>query len=87
MLLNKKRITEETKEKISRNKWQQKHNDPKPIRCSKSNSKKEFYSKTILPQETRKISNKNQTLHLKQLEKEEQQQQQKLKLVEINHKD
>ena len=39
--------------------------------CSKSSSKREVYSNTILPQETRKISN-NLTLHLKQLEKEEQ---------------
>ena len=41
--------------------------------CSKSSSKREVYSNTILPQETRKISEKNNlTLHLKQLEKEEQ---------------
>ena len=39
---------------------------------SKSSSKREVYSNTILPQETRKISNKHITLHLKQLEKEEQ---------------
>ena len=39
--------------------------------CSKSSSKREVYSNTISPQETRKISN-NLTLHLKQLEKEEQ---------------
>ena len=38
---------------------------------SKSNSKREVYSNTILSQETRKISN-NLSLHLKQLEKEEQ---------------
>ena len=38
---------------------------------SKSSSKREIYSNTNLPQETRKISN-NLTLHLKQLEKEEQ---------------
>ena len=40
--------------------------------CSKSSSKKEVNSNAILPQETRKISNNNLTLHLKQLEKEEQ---------------
>ena len=39
--------------------------------CRKSSSKRKVYSNTILPQETRKISN-NLTLHLKQLEKEEQ---------------
>ena len=38
---------------------------------SKRSSKREVDSNTILPQETRKISN-NLTLHLKQLEKEEQ---------------
>ena len=40
--------------------------------CSKSSSKREFYSNTILPQETRNISNKQPNLTLKQLEKEEQ---------------
>ena len=39
--------------------------------CSKSSCKREVYSNTILPQETRKTSNKL-TLHLKQLEKEKQ---------------
>ena len=37
---------------------------------SKSSSKREVYSNTILPRETRKISNKQP--NLKQLEKEEQ---------------
>ena len=40
--------------------------------CSKSSSKREVYSNTILPQETRKSQINNLTLHLKQLEKEEQ---------------
>ena len=35
------------------------------------------YSNTILSQETRKISNNNLTLHLKQLEKEKQTNKQK----------
>ena len=39
---------------------------------SESSSKKEVYSNTIPPQETRKTSNDNLTLHLKQLEKEKQ---------------
>ena len=39
--------------------------------CSKSSSKREVYSSTILPQETRKTLD-NLTLHLKQQEKEEQ---------------
>ena len=41
------------------------------MRYSKSSSMREVYSNTILPQETRKISN-NLTLYLKELEKEEQ---------------
>ena len=42
--------------------------------CSKSSSKREVYSNTILPQVTRKKKNRinNLNLHLKQLEKEEQ---------------
>ena len=40
--------------------------------CSKSSSKRKVYSNTVLPKETRKISNKNLTLHLKELQKEEQ---------------
>ena len=47
--------------------------------CSKSSSKREIYSNTILPQETRKHWIENLNLHLKQLEKEEQKPQ---KLVE-----
>ena len=48
--------------KIPRNKWQWKHNDPKPIVCSKNSSTREVYSNTILPQETRNISNKQPKL-------------------------
>ena len=39
-----------------------KHNNPKPMGCSKSISKREVYSDTSLPQETRKISNKQPKL-------------------------
>ena len=39
---------------------------------SKSSSKREVYCNAILPQETRKTSNRQHNLHLKQLEKEEQ---------------
>ena len=39
--------------------------------CNKSNSKSEVYSKTILTQEARKISNKQPKLIAKQLEKEQ----------------
>ena len=41
----------------------------------KSSSKRQVYSNTILPQETRKTLNRQPNLHLKQLEKEEEQQQ------------
>ena len=51
--------------------------------CSESSSKREVYSNTILPQETRKTSNRQPNWHLKQLEKE----QKPYKLVEgKNHK-
>ena len=39
--------------------------------CSKSSPKREVYSNTMLPQETRKTLNKNLILHLKQLEKKQ----------------
>ena len=41
--------------------------------CSNSSSKREVYSNTILSQETRKTSNRQPNLPLKQLEKEQQQ--------------
>ena len=44
--------------KNSRNKWQWKHDNSKPMGCSKSSPKREVYSNTILPQETRKTSNR-----------------------------
>ena len=43
---------------IPRNKWQQKHDDPKPMGFSKSSSKREVYSNIVLPQETRKKLNR-----------------------------
>ena len=49
-------------QKIPRDKWKWKHDDPKPMGCSKSSSKREVYSNTTLPQETRKISNKKPNL-------------------------
>ena len=39
--------------------------------CSKSSSKREVYSYTSLPQETRKTQVNNLTLHIKELEKEQ----------------
>ena len=44
-------------------------NGPKSVRHSESHSKREIYSDTGLPQETRENSNYNLTLHLKELEK------------------
>ena len=67
MLLNNQWITEETEEeitkkKIPRDKWKQKDDDPKPMGHSKSSSNREVYSNTILPHETRKLSNKQPNL-------------------------
>ena len=65
MLLNNQEITGEIKrgnQKIPRDKWQWKHDDPKPMGCGKSSSKRKVYSYTSLPQETRKISKKQSTL-------------------------
>ena len=52
-------------EKTARDKWKQKYNDPKLIGCIKSSSKRAVYSNIILPQETRKISNKQLNFTLK----------------------
>ena len=74
MLLNNQEITEEIKEEIKKylETNDNENNDPKPMKCSKNSLKREVYRNTILPQETRKMSNNNLTLHLKQLEKEEE---------------
>ena len=72
MLLNNQWITEEIKEEIKKiptDKWQWKHNNPKPMVHSKSSSKSEVYRNTILPPAMRKISNK----HPKQGEKDKTQ--------------
>ena len=61
MFLNNQQVTEEIKREIkknSRNKWQWKHNNSKPVEKSKSSPKREVYSSTILPQEIGKTSNK-----------------------------
>ena len=52
-------------QKIPRDRWQWKHDNSKPRGCSKSSYKREVYSYTSLPQETRKISNKQSKLTLK----------------------
>ena len=50
---------------------QEAHDNSKPMGFSKNSSKREVYSDTIIPQETRKALNKQLTLHLNQLGKEE----------------
>ena len=45
-------------QKISRNKWQYRYNNSKPMGCSKSSSQREVYGNTIIPQETRKTLNR-----------------------------
>ena len=57
-------------QKISRDKWQWRDNDPKPMGCGNCSSKREVYSNTSLPQESSQIN--NLTLYLKQLENKEQ---------------
>ena len=47
---------------MPRDKWQWKHEDPKPMGCSKSSSKREGDSNTILLQETANIANKQSNL-------------------------
>ena len=60
-LLNNQEITEEIKKYLETN--DNENTTPqKPLGCSKSSSKREVYSKTILPQETRNISNKQTKL-------------------------
>ena len=53
MFLNKQQVTEEIKREIK--KILEKDDNSKPMGCSKSSSKREVYSNTILPQEIRKI--------------------------------
>ena len=59
-LLHNQEITEEIKEEIKNylETITTKHDNPKPMGCSKIRSKREVYSNTSLPQETRKISYK-----------------------------
>ena len=49
-----------------------KHDDPKPMGCDKRSSKREVYSNTVLPQETRNTSNKQPNLTPKAIRKAEQ---------------
>ena len=59
--LNNQQVTEKNQKgnkKISRNKWQWEHDNSKPMGCSKSSSKREVNSNTILLQEIRKTLNR-----------------------------
>ena len=59
MLLNNQWITEDIKEEVKHDlQTNVRHIYLKSIGCSKNISKREVYSNTNLPQETRKISNK-----------------------------
>ena len=66
MLLNSCGVNEEiighTKRYL---KTKENKNTPKSVKCSKSRTKKEVYGNTGLPQETRKISNKQSKLTAK----------------------
>ena len=55
--------------------------------CSKSSSKKEVFSNTIVPQETRKPSNRQHNFTPKTAGKRQTKQQQQNQYKEINHKD
>ena len=64
-LLNNQQITEEIKEEIKKyleTNDNENTTTQKPMGCSKSSSKREVYSNTILPQETRNISNEQPNL-------------------------
>ena len=63
-LLNNQDIIEEIKDeiKIHRNKWQWKHDDPKPMGHNKSSSKMEVYGNSISPQEVIKTPNEQSNL-------------------------
>ena len=50
-----------------------KHDSSKPMACRKSSSKKEVYSNTILPQETRKTLNRQPCFALKTRKRKEKQ--------------
>ena len=80
--LDNQQVTEEIKREIkknSRNNWQWKHDNLKPMGCSKSSSKREVYSNKLLFIAIQSYLKKKEKhwiesliLYLKQLEKEEQ---------------
>ena len=56
-------MKEEIKKYLEKRQW--KHDNPKPMGCSKSSSNRQVYSNKILPQDTISISNKQPNLTLK----------------------
>ena len=74
MFLNNQQVTEESKREIKKflETNDSENNKSKPMGCSKSSPKREDYSNTILPQETRKTSNRQPNFTPKTTGKEEQ---------------
>ena len=59
MFLNNQQVTEEIKREIKKNsgnKWQWKHDNSKPMGCSRSSSIRKVYNNIIIPQGGRKAS-------------------------------
>ena len=73
--------------KVSRNKWQWKYNKSKPMGCSKSSSKRNVYSNTILPQEIRTTSNRQPNFTPKTTGGKKGRKKPPNYYKEINHKD
>ena len=72
-------VNEEIKEEVSKYLEASKNcNTPKSIGCTKSGFKREVYRDMGLPQETRKISNRQPNLPPKWFKKEEQKNPKKL---------
>ena len=88
MLLNNQEVTEKIKKEIKKvlwNKWQLKHNDWKPMGCSKNSSQREVYSNKSQTKEMKgeKHQINSITTNQKQLEKEEEEQQ---KIPKVNRR-
>ena len=58
MFLNNQQVTEEIKREIKKFIEISDNDNSKPIGCNESSSKREVYSNTLLPQETRKPQNR-----------------------------
>ena len=71
-MLNNQRVIAEIKEKIKKKKLKINENTTiQNLWDTENNSKKEFYSNTSLPQDTRKMSIIHLPVYLKELEQEE----------------